>query len=98
MKGYCFLVYPCPQGRDHDRHRLSRRALLADYCRVMKVRFPDLQHVVGYATEPLDGEQHSEDLAYLDATNWSEEDAQGSARNPERDRNTRVARGHSCPR
>ena len=76
--GYCFLIYPCPQGRDHDRHRLSRRALLADYCRVMKVRFPDLQHVVGYATEPLDGEQHSEDLAYLDATNWSEEDAQAA--------------------
>ena len=76
--GYCFLVYPCPQGSDHDRHRLSRSALLADYCRVMKVRFPDLQHVVGYATEPLDGEQHSEDLAYLDATNWSEEDAQAA--------------------
>ena len=73
--GYCFLVYPCPPGRDHDRHRLSRSALLADYCRVMKVQFPELQHIVGYAAEPLDGEQHSEDLAYLDATNWSEEDA-----------------------
>ena len=44
----------------------------------MKVRFPDLQHLVGYATEPLDREQHSEDLAYLDATNWSEEDAQAA--------------------
>lgn len=72
--GYCFLVYPRPPGRDYDRHRRSRLAMLADYCRVMKVRFPNLKHIIGYAGEPPDGEQRSEDLTYLDATNWTEED------------------------
>ena len=78
--GYCLLVCPCPQDRDYDEHRRVRAALLADYCKVMKVRFPELQHVVGYATEPLDGERRSEDLAYLDATNWTETDAQEACR------------------
>ena len=73
--GYCFLVFPCPKDRDYDKHRLSRSTLLAHYCKVMKIRFPDLQHIVGYAMEPLDGERRSEDLVYLDATNWTEEDA-----------------------
>ena len=74
--GYCFLVCPCPKGRDYEKHRQFRSALLAAYCKVMKVRFPNLQHIVGYATEPLHGERRSEDLAYLDATNWTEKDAQ----------------------
>ena len=78
--GYCFLVVPCPKGRDYDKHRQSRSVLLVDYCKVMKLRFPDLQHIVGYAMEPLDGERRSEDLAYLDVTNWTEEDAQEACR------------------
>lgn len=78
--GYCFLVYPCPKGRDYDKHRQWRSALLAAYCKVMKVRSPNLQHIVGYATEPLHGERRSEDLTYLDATNWTEKDAQEACR------------------
>ena len=42
----------------------------------MKIRFPDLQHIVGYAPEPLDGEQRSEDLVYIDVTKWTEKDAE----------------------
>ena len=75
-RGYCFLVIPCPKDRDYNKHRLSRLKLLGDYCKVMKIRFPDLEHIVGYATEPLDGERRSEDLAYIDATNWTEADFQ----------------------
>ena len=78
--GYCFLVCPSPQDRDYDQHRRSRSVLLAGYCTVMKLRFPDLQHIIGYATEPLDGERRSEDLVYLDVTNWMEEDAQAARR------------------
>ena len=74
--GYCFLIIPCPQNRDYDNHRLSRLALLTRYCKVMKIQFPYLQHIVGYATEPTGGERRSDDLAYLDVTNWTEEDAQ----------------------
>ena len=74
--GYCFLVCPCPPGKDYEEHRRSRRMLLACYCKVMKIRFPDLEHIVGYAPEALDGEQRSEDLVYIDATNWTEADFQ----------------------
>ena len=74
--GYCFLVIPCPQNRDYDKLRLSRLTLLTHYCKVMKIRFPHLQHIIGYATEPIKGEQRSDDLVYLDVTNWIEEDAQ----------------------
>ena len=78
--GYCFLVCPCPKDIDYDRHRRYRVALLAAYCKVMKIRFSNLQHIVGYATEPLNGERRSEDLTYLDATNWTDEDAQDARR------------------
>ena len=74
--GYCLLVIPCPQIRDYDKHRLSRLTLLTQYCKVMKIWFPYLQHIVGYATEPTGGERRSDDLVYLDVTNWTEEDAQ----------------------
>ena len=74
--GYCLLIYPCPTGSDYDKHRQSRAALLVAYCKVMKFRFPNLHHIVGYATEPLDGERRSEDLMCLDATNWTDDDAQ----------------------
>lgn len=74
--GYCFLVCPCPKSRDYEQHRRLRSGLLAAYCNALKSRFPQLQHIVGYATEPVDGERRSEDLMYMDATNWTEEDAQ----------------------
>ena len=74
--GYCFLVIPCPKGRDYNKHRLSRLNRLVGCCKVMKIRFPNLQHIVGYAPEPLDGEQRSEDLVYIDVTKWTEEDAE----------------------
>lgn len=74
--GYCFLVFPCPQNRDYDKYRLSRLRLLTRYCKVMKIQFPDLRHIVGYAIEPINGERRSEDLAYLDVTNWTEDDVE----------------------
>ena len=78
--GYCFLVCPIPDHRRYDEHRRSRSALLAAYCEVLKLKVPALQHVIGYATEPLDGEQRSQDFAYLDATNWTEQDAREARR------------------
>ena len=78
--GYCFLVCPIPKDGDYDGYRRSRSALLAAYCEVMKLKVPALQHIIGYATEPVDGEQRSQDLAYLDATNWTEEDAREARR------------------
>lgn len=53
---------------------------LACYCNAMKIRFPALQHVVGHATEPLDGVRRSDDLVYLDVSQWTEEDAEEARR------------------
>ena len=78
--GYCFLVCPSPQEGNYDDHRRSRRILLACYCRALKIRVPALQHVVGIATEPLDGERRSEDLVYLDVSQWTERDAEDAHR------------------
>ena len=78
--GYCFLVCPCPQGKDYDEHRRSRRMLLACYCKAMKIRYSALQHVVGHATEPLNGTRRSDDLVYLDVSQWTEEDAEEACR------------------
>ena len=88
--GYCLLVCPCPQGRDYEQHRRWRSGVLAAYCKALKSRFPDLQHIVGYATEPVDGERRSEDLVYVDATNWTEEDAK-TARTIQREEGLLVA-------
>ena len=41
---------------------------------VVKLHYPDAQHVIGIATEPLDGDDYrSEDFVHLDATEWNEE-------------------------
>ena len=78
--GYCLLVCPCPQDRDYEQHRRWRSQLLTAYCNVLKSRFPDLEHIIGYATEPVDGERRSEDLVYVDTTNLTEEDTQTARR------------------
>ena len=52
--------------------------MLADYCAVMKLKSPNLQHIVGYATEPLDAERRSEDLVNLNAADWTETDAEAA--------------------
>ena len=72
--GYCFLVCPYPTGRDYEQYRRGRSLLLGDYCTALKSRYPDLQHIVGYAMEPVDQAGRSQDLLYLDATHWTEED------------------------
>ena len=41
--GYCFLVMPYQGGTDYNRYKEYRSALLFDYLRVMKVKFPRLQ-------------------------------------------------------
>ena len=50
------------------------------YCEVMKIGCPALQHVVGLETEPLNGVCRSDDLVYLDVSQWTEEDAEEACR------------------
>jgi hypothetical protein len=57
--------------------------LLAAYCHIAKLQYPQLLDIVGIATEPADHTSRSEDLAYLDARNWDDA-AQEEARELQR--------------
>ncbi|MGK7883082.1 MAG: hypothetical protein AB4057_00460 [Crocosphaera sp.] len=73
---YVFLTLPHDDWMTYEVYREARWALLEAYCSSVKLNFPDAQHIVGIATEPgLNNRSQSEDAMYLDATNWTEEDA-----------------------
>ncbi len=72
--GYCFLVCPQPPDQDYEDYRNIRALMFADYCKVMKLKFPRLENVIGIATEPATSIGRSEDLLYLDRTRWTNED------------------------
>jgi len=51
-----------------------RRELLAAYCMVVKLKFPDATDIVGVATETGTDDRRSEDAVCLDARFWTERD------------------------
>ena len=61
---------------EDSAYRNVRRMSLADYCMIAKLDYPKLQHIIGVACEPVNGEFSSEDFVYLDVTEWSEEQEQ----------------------
>ena len=79
-RGYCFLIYPCPIEQDYSEYRQVRAGMLASYCRVMKLKFPRLENVIGIGTEPAGGRGRSEDLIYLDGLGWTNEDNENARR------------------
>jgi hypothetical protein len=52
-------------------YRLMRAHLLADYCHVARVKWPDALDIVGIATESGEVDRRSEDMAYLDTSGWT---------------------------
>lgn len=72
---YVFCV--CPQfdfTSTHEQYRQFRYKYLQSVCKAVKHRLPDLQMIVGIATEPGLGDgSRSEDAVYLDAREWNEE-------------------------
>jgi hypothetical protein len=73
---YVFMVFPHFVEVTYQQYREERRLTLHERCYIAKQRFPDIQHVVGIATEPnvLGKEGRSEDIIYLDVTDWTSED------------------------
>ncbi|MGA2650882.1 MAG: SEC-C domain-containing protein [Terracidiphilus sp.] len=72
---YIFLVLPWHKEVSEDDYRNVRQNLLLAYCHVLKVEFPDAEHVIGIATETgQDPERRSEDAVYVDLTKWTQED------------------------
>jgi hypothetical protein len=70
---FLFLLLPRCPGVEEKDYRRVRGELLRDYCQVVKLHYPDAQHIIGIATEPLDdNDRRSEDFVHLDATEWNE--------------------------
>jgi SEC-C motif-containing protein len=71
---FLFLLLPYYPTIEEKDYRRVRAQLLNEYCSVVKLHYPDAQHIIGIATEPLDrGDYRSEDFAHLDATEWNED-------------------------
>lgn len=70
---YVLLLLPRYPVIPEQDYRHARSQFLRECCLVVKLEFPDAQHIVGIATETWDGSNYrSEDFVHLDATEWSE--------------------------
>ena len=59
-------------------YRAVRKEMLADYCAITKVEYPEVSHIIGVAHESAEGQYTSEDFIYLDASEWSTEQQAGA--------------------
>jgi hypothetical protein len=72
---YVFLLFPRFPNLDETDCRQARGEMLRACCQVVKLTFPDAQHIVGIATESGLGGTRSEDFCHFDASHWDEEAA-----------------------
>ncbi|MFH1362163.1 MAG: hypothetical protein ABIH69_05875 [bacterium] len=74
-KGYVFLQFYKPEIKNYEEYRQVRKEMLHIACGVTKNKNPQVEKVIGIATEPPKlSEQGSEDLILLDCREWSAED------------------------
>lgn len=72
---YVWLVVPVSDHfKSYQKYRDFRAGLLIAYCKSAKLLKPERNIVVGVATDPPSGNGGSEDMIYLDTSEWSEED------------------------
>ncbi|MFZ0278426.1 MAG: SEC-C domain-containing protein [Candidatus Sulfotelmatobacter sp.] len=81
---YVFLLLPRYDSVSETDYREVRGKMLGHYCQVVKLQFPEAQHIVGIATESGTRDHRSEDFAHVDATHWTE-DLRDEARRFKRD-------------
>jgi hypothetical protein len=77
------MVMQYPNGVSYEEYRRTRLSVLEAYLKVVKVRYPEAQDIVGIATGHP-GDDNSEDLLYIDARYWTVE-AQREAEQLQRD-------------
>lgn len=70
---YVFLLVWRPKDVSYDEYREVRLRLLQEYCMVLKTIYPDAEDIVGIGTEDRTAVSRSEDVLYLDARDWNEE-------------------------
>ena len=73
---WVLLLVPFSHDVDYRQYRDMRREFLSWCLMVTKLRYPDAADIVGFATETGRGRAGSEDTAYLDAREWTEEHRQ----------------------
>jgi hypothetical protein len=74
---YVFFLFPKGKNVNEEEYRTQRRKLLEAYCYTAKKRIPYAKDIVGIATESgLDNDERSEDLLYLDGSQWTSEQQQ----------------------
>ncbi|MGB8522326.1 MAG: SEC-C domain-containing protein [Candidatus Acidiferrales bacterium] len=71
---YVFLVLKRDAGISDGKYRKVRKTLLANYCQVTKLKFPDAIDIIGIATESGVDTRRSEDLIYVNTSKWSAAD------------------------
>lgn len=71
---YVFLFMHREPDQTDDEYRNLRIHLLSDYCEVTKVVHPKAKDIIGIASEAGLQPRRSEDLIYLNARDWTEED------------------------
>lgn len=73
--GVALLLHSPARHESYDEYKLFREGLLRAYCHTLKLRNPAIKEIVGIALEPhKSGRGGSETIAYLDVSNWTEED------------------------
>ncbi|MEQ9399904.1 MAG: SEC-C metal-binding domain-containing protein [Longimicrobiales bacterium] len=70
---YVFLALRRPPSIGLEKYRTGRRALLEALVMAVRARWPEATDIVGLATEPINSRERSEDLLYLDGSEWSPE-------------------------
>ncbi|MCE5270051.1 SEC-C domain-containing protein [bacterium] len=71
---YVFMLYPRKEDIEDKEYREQRKALLKAFSYIAKMRIPDSKNIIGIATESGEHiDERSEDLLYLDASNWTNE-------------------------
>lgn len=75
---YVFLALPQTSEKSYSEYRNFRMTILQDYCAVVKADHEDARFIVGYATESGLPLESSEDLIYLDTTNWTQKNRDGA--------------------
>ena len=72
---FAFVFLPPRSDRPYREYGLVRRELLAAYAKMVRHKHPTVGEVLGLAMEPhKEGRGGSEDLAYFDFADWTEED------------------------
>lgn len=80
---YVWLILPIPSyAKNYEDYREVRNTVLSIYCRSAKLLMPERSIIVGIATDPP-GEGGSEDMLYLDTTDWTEKDFDEARRDRE---------------